>query len=187
MRGRYIDYDLDGVSREEKAELLKSAEDGDSTRPADFRSTFNPDAVPHFRDNAAHMFFDVYKELTTNVDFINRCMKVYRDMILADRAGDREAFRHHMAEMLRMCDYNVSMLIPFFFPNFADGKAMTLYERPHAMAMMSMVPAGTLTVCAARQVGKCLAGDTAVDAVVDGEARKATMREIFNKAKAAAA
>lgn len=182
----YTDYELEGISQKERDELLKSARDTDDTRPADFRSTFNPDAVPHFHENAAHMFFDIYRELTTNVDFINKCMKVYSDMILADKSGNREAFRHHMAEMLRLCDYNVTMLIPFFFPDFADGRAMTFYERPHAMAMMSMVPAGTLTVCAARQVGKCLAGDTMVDAVVDGEDRKATMAEIFNRAKAAA-
>ena len=183
----YRDYDLDGISRSERDELLKSARDTDSTAPAELRAAFDPDAVPHFNENAAHMFFDIYRELTTNVDFINKCMKVYEDMVLADKSGDREAFRHHMAEMLRLCDYNVTMLIPFFFPDFSDGRAMTMYERPHAMAMMSMVPAGSLTVCAARQVGKCLAGHTAVDAVVDGVERKATMEEIFNKARAAAA
>lgn len=51
-----------------------------------------------------------------------------------------------MTELLRTCDYNPSLLVPYFFPAFPEDKPMTLWTRPHAMSMMAFVPNGTLTV-----------------------------------------
>lgn len=67
-------------------------------------------------------------------------------MQLASKEGKDEEFRHHMHELLRLCDYNASLLVPYFFPKFPDDKPMTLWERPHAISMMSFIPNGTLTV-----------------------------------------
>lgn len=84
------------------------------------------------------------------------------DMELAAESGEDDAFRYHMLQLLRLCDYNASLLVPYFFPKFPDDAPMTLWERPHAISMMSFIPNGTLTVQASRQIGKCLAGDTVI-------------------------
>lgn len=102
--------------------------------------------VPHINENAGRMFLDIQRELTMNTTFINNVTRVYMDMVNADKSGDREAFREHMTELLRMCDYNATLLAPIFFPSFTEDGPMTFWERPHAMAMMSVVPTGTLTV-----------------------------------------
>lgn len=100
-------------------------------------------------------------------------------MQLASKEGKDEEFRHHMHELLRLCDYNASLLVPYFFPKFPDDKPMTLWERPHAISMMSFIPNGTLTVQASRQIGKCLDADTKLVTKVSGEEKQLTIAELF--------
>lgn len=67
-------------------------------------------------------------------------------MKTASDDGNDEEFRAAMLDLLRLCDFNASLLVPYFFPKFPDDKPMTLWERPHAISMMSFIPNGTLTV-----------------------------------------
>ena len=53
-----------------------------------------------------------------------------------------------------------SCLVPMFFPKFNNNKPMSLWSRPHAIAMMSIAPNASITIQSSRQIGKCLTGDT---------------------------
>lgn len=92
------------------------------------------------------MFFDLQKEITTNPVFIEKVSRIMNLLIEADSNKDVNAFRHYEEQLLRVCDYNPSLLVPYFFPRFPEDKPMTLWTRPHAMSMMAFIPNGTLTV-----------------------------------------
>lgn len=141
-----------------------------------------PTFVPHMEENAGHMFLDLQRELSLSPEFINKVMRVYQDMVLADKSGERTAFRHHMTELLRLCDYNPSLLAPIFFPDFEGGGPMTFWERPHAMAMLSMTPTGTITVQASMAP---LHGQPGVQKKVNCWKPKATAMVISSQACAA--
>lgn len=101
------------------------------------------------------LYFDLYKELTTNPDFANKMEKEFKAVLLADKSGDVQARNFHLMNAIRACDYNMSLFVPYFFPDFVRGKPMTLWSRPHAMAMMAMAPNSSVTIAASRQIGKC--------------------------------
>lgn len=137
----------------------------------------------------AKKFFDLQKELTTNIDFQNRIIRKLHDIELAEKSSDRELWKEEIMELLRMCDYNPSLLVPMFFPKFYRGKSMTLHTRPHAIAMMAMGANLTMTIQASRQVGKCLTGKSAIEVqdVKTSTSSKCTLEDLFEEAKAATA
>lgn len=167
-------------------ELQQMIDDVDESAPAEPFADDTDVVTPHINENAGRMFLDIQRELTTNPGFIDKVTRVYQDMVLADKSGERDAFREHMTELLRLCDYNATLLAPIFFPSFTEDGPMTFWERPHAMAMMSLVPTGTMTIQASRQIGKCLSGSTLCKCKVHGEEKKLTLKELFEKAKEAA-
>lgn len=128
-------------------------------------------------------FFDLQKAITTDVTFNNKIQKLMHDLTLAEASNDKEAVRNSMLELLRACDYNASLLVPFFFPKFAGNKPMTLWSRPHAFSMMAVGAGNIYTIQASRQIGKCLAGKTEVCCRdKDGE-YTTTIADIFDAAK----
>lgn len=124
-------------------------------------------------------FFDLQKAITTDVNFSNRIQKLMHDLALAESSKDTEAVKHLTLEILRTCDYNASLLVPFFFPKFAGNKPMTLWSRPHAFSMMAVGAGNIYTIQASRQIGKCLTGNTVLECK-DGAC---TIEELFNEAK----
>lgn len=129
-------------------------------------------------------FFDLQRALTTNPEFNNKVQKLMQEIIKAEEAKNKEAMNHYMCELLRLCDYNASLLVPFFFPKFAGNKPMTLWSRPHAFSMMAIGAGNILTVQASRQIGKCLQGATALTTKdCDGKIKEETIGEIFENAK----
>lgn len=98
----------------------------------------------------------------------------------ASNSGNDDEFRSAMLDLLRLCDFNASLLVPYFFPKYPDDKPMTLWERPHAISMMSFIPNGTLTVQASRQIGKCVAGNTLLQLKINGVEKSMTIEDLFN-------
>lgn len=104
----------------------------------------------------------------------------------AEKAGEAEDMKENMKELLTLCEFNPSLLVPYYFPKFPDQDPMTLWSRPHAFAMMSFTINGSLTIQASRQVGKCVTFDTKiVTKNSDGQIREETMENFFNEAKEA--
>lgn len=138
----------------------------------------------NIRMSEAHPpFFDLQKKLTSDPKFCEDVKILLADIAEAHASGNVEKLKRKNTELLRLCAFNPSLFLPYFFPNFQDGKPMTLWARPHAFAMMAMIPNGSLTIAASRQIGKCVTGDTEVTAVVSGERKKLGMKELFNLCK----
>lgn len=131
------------------------------------------------------LYFDLYKELTTNPDFANKMEKEFKAVLLADKSGDVQARNFHLMNAIRACDYNMSLFVPYFFPDFVRGKPMTLWSRPHAMAMMAMAPNSSVTIAASRQIGKCLSGLTflKVRSEKSETVENTTIADFFEEAK----
>lgn len=130
-------------------------------------------------------FFDLQKALTTDVKFIGKIERVLKTLQLAEKAGDKEAWRHEALNLLRLCDYNPALFSSYYFPRFYRGKAMNFWSRPHAFAMLALGANLTLTIQASRQIGKCLSGETAITIKHDtaDRTRSCTLRDLFEETK----
>lgn len=128
------------------------------------------------------LFFDLQKELTTNPAFATRAERQVALVMKAAKEDNKEAAGHEMAKLLRLCDFNPTLLVPYMFPHFPEQDPMSLLSRPHAVSMMALVPNGSLTVQASRQVGKCLSGLTFLKIRTKTVENK-TISEVFEAAK----
>lgn len=129
------------------------------------------------------IYSDLYKDLTTNPDFCNKISKILKDIELADKAGNMEAAKQHVQDLLVACNFNASLLVPYFFPRFPEFEPMTLWTRPHSFSMMGLTLLGSLTVQASRQIGKCVDGNTELQVKINGSEKKLTIKELFNRSK----
>lgn len=123
---------------------------------------------------------DLYKALTTNPEFNSKVTKQLKLVQLADAKGDREAVANEIHELLKLCEFNASLLVPYFFPKYPETEPMTLWSRPHAFSMFAMTLLGQTVVKASRQVGKCVGGATKV---VTKELGEISMQDLFEHVK----
>lgn len=131
-------------------------------------------------------FLDLQKVLTTNPAFATRAAKLMDKLMKASAANDAAGVQTEMLALLRLCDYNPTLLVPYFFPHFPEQDPMSLLSRPHAVSMMAFIPNGRCTVCASRQIGKCLDGESKLRVRRTGEAYSGELRtieSIFEEAK----
>lgn len=133
------------------------------------------------------IYSDLYKDLTTNPDFCNKISKILKDIELADKAGNMEAAKQHVQDLLVACNFNASLLVPYFFPRFPEFEPMTLWTRPHSFSMMGLTLLGSLTVQASRQIGKCVDGNTELHVKIDDSEKVMSIKDLFNRNKQAAA
>lgn len=130
-----------------------------------------------------NIYFDLYKELTTNVDFINKVSKIMKAIELADKSRDFEAGRYHIHELLKVCEFNASLLVPLFFPKYPEFTPMTLWTRPHSFSMMAFTLLGSMTCQASRQVGKCVSGDTVVTIRTKDGTCDTSVKDLFDESE----
>lgn len=129
------------------------------------------------------VFFDLQNKLVSDPVFISKVGNVMDDINKAEIAGNKVETSKCMLKLLDMCEYNTSLLVPFMFPKYPVNKPMTLWTRPHAMAMLSYLPNATITVCTGRQTGKCATGDTKLKCKVGGAECEMTLADIFDTSK----
>lgn len=138
--------------------------------------------IADMSDNSS-LFFDLQKALTTDSVFIAKVEDQLKKLKYATDNNNKEAERNELLKLLRLCEFNPSLLVPFFFPKFIGNEAMRLWSRPHAFAMMNLGANLTITVQASRQVGKCLAKDTKLDIKHNGAICKKTIKDLFDDIK----
>lgn len=129
------------------------------------------------------MFFDLQKQLTTDPVYIQKIENIQRNLQKAAEAKDDEAFRYYQLQLLRACDYNASLLVPYFFPKYPNDKPMTFWSRPHAFSMMAFIPNGSLVIQASRQIGKCVVKETKLNCKVAENEQVMTIEQLFEYAK----
>lgn len=59
-----------------------------------------------------------------------------------------------MHDFIRYCHFNPGFLTSYFFPNYIDGKPMSLMNRPYAFSMMNYQVGGSTTIAGSRQTAK---------------------------------
>lgn len=126
---------------------------------------------------------DLYRDLTTNPEFCSKAMKILGVIEKAYKDGDTETARKGVHELLALCNYNPSLLVPYFFPRFPESEPMTLWSRPHSFAMMGLTFLGDTTIKASRQIGKCLIGPTHLKIKENGVTRITTIKDLFDNCK----
>ncbi len=135
-------------------------------------------------DNEYPMFLDLQHKLVTDADFCERTIQLMNSIEAADNIGDSLLSDKLLGQLIMACGFNPSLALQHFFPNFQDGQPMTLWSRPHAFAMMALVPNGSITIAASRQIGKCISGDTKVTVCIEEEEpKKTTCKELFSMAR----
>lgn len=135
-------------------------------------------------DNDDDAFFDLHKKVTTDSAFANRMHELLTYIAKADKLKRPKERDKAIAQLLRECRYNPSFLVPLYFPKFSSNKPMTLWSRPHAIAMMSIAPNASITIQSSRQIGKCLTGDTKMKCRIgDDRPREITLKELFENSE----
>lgn len=126
---------------------------------------------------------DLYRDLTTNPEFCSKAMKILGVIEKAYKDGDTETARKGVHELLALCNYNPSLLVPYFFPRFPESEPMTLWSRPHSFAMMGLTFLGDTTIKASRQIGKCLVASSEITTRENGVVSKDSIENLFKKCK----
>lgn len=128
-------------------------------------------------------FFDLHKHLTLDKNFLSNVIRITKDIEKYSSKEDKEKMREHILLLLRLCNYNPSLLVPYFFPNFVNNTPMTFWSRPHAFAMFTTGANLSLTVQASRQVGKCLEKDTRLIIKRNNAVVATTIEDLWNSTK----
>lgn len=90
-------------------------------------------------------------------------------------------------QILRMSDFNAGLLTPLYYPKFSEsGMPLSLMDRPFALPFFDIQVGGSITNRAGRQVGKCAAGKTKCQVLMDGspDPQTTTAQELFELCKA---
>lgn len=106
------------------------------------------------------MQIDLYKSLTTDPLFLRRIDKAFlavKDAELAVRQGkyrSDELLDKRIKELLEVCNWNLGILVPMYFPTFIDGHPLNPMRRPHSFMMLSLFTYGYTAVRGSRQIAK---------------------------------
>jgi hypothetical protein len=105
------------------------------------------------------MFIDIKKKLETDGQFRHALMS-YAQLIdsveskMMRKEKDKKILVEATLAMLKLMEYNLGLLVGYFFPKFDKGEPMTLYDRPFSMVMFHMPIRGYVCVKGSRQIGK---------------------------------
>jgi hypothetical protein len=103
------------------------------------------------------MFLDLGYKLKNDIDFrhdIQKKLHILAALENSSRASDIQQRNDSLMGILRMCDYNLGVLAPYYFPNFADGKPLSFLSRPFSFAMTHIQVGGYTCLRGSRQIGK---------------------------------
>lgn len=104
----------------------------------------------------APAYFNILHEATTNKPFIDKLDVITAELEYYQKLGamGKVRFEEALAKLLRLCRYNTGLLVGHCFPKFDGVSPMTLSKRPFAFPIYDMLPYGSLTIRAGRQVSK---------------------------------
>jgi len=103
--------------------------------------------------------FDLNHKLKTDGEFQYKLNKVLKVMLTHEpnknfSARANKEYNASVVDFLKLCNWNIALLLPYYFPKFDKGKPLSLAERPFTVDMMSVQPYQTLVIRGSRQSGK---------------------------------
>ena len=63
----------------------------------------------------------------------------------------------HLLQILRLCNFNPGLLVPYYFPAYPEKEPLSLFARPFSFAMFNLQIGGFTVIRASRQIGKSTA------------------------------
>lgn len=106
------------------------------------------------------MIVDLYKELTSNDLFRLRLDKAFLRLKSAENDVKAGKYRSEILldkrieEILELCNWNLGILVPLYFPTLIDGNPLNPMRRPHSFMMLSLFTYGYTAVRGSRQIAK---------------------------------
>ena len=109
--------------------------------------------------------FDLHTKLCTDIKFAHKLNylvnKIHR-FHLESKTNPQK--KKQMADavliLLELTHYNLSPLVPFYFPRFDSGQPFSFKDYPFAMELYDVRSHQITTLRGSRQIGKCLSGNT---------------------------
>jgi hypothetical protein len=105
------------------------------------------------------MYLDIPWELKSNPAFARQIESITSD--LANLEELVESYPQHrprldvkMTELIQACDYNMGLLVPYYFPQYPKENPMSLFDRPYSFAIFNFQIGGFTVIRASRQIGK---------------------------------
>ena len=102
-------------------------------------------------------YIDLAWELKENPTFRGKIVR-YVDEVQrisrSNRPEEKARAKLILADIWRECNFNVALLMPYFFPLFDQGKPFRVGRRPANYALYSLCPGGATTIRGGRQFGK---------------------------------
>lgn len=130
-------------------------------------SIFVYDLVGHMRrDTRAR------EKILSTMSNVEKVHKEYRQ-----HKASRSETAKAMGDAVVACNFNVGLLMPYFFNNFRDMHPMSLLDRPYMFTMTCLAPDSVTVLMSGRQVGKCVDADTDIST----DAGVMTLRELFDE------
>lgn len=107
-------------------------------------------------------YLDLEYKLRTDGDFRHLIINFARTLQFFDAAARRDAkflprYRETLNDFLLLCNRNLVMLTPFFFPKYPKGKPLNFAEYPFAWNLFSLEIGASTTVRGSRQISKSTA------------------------------
>lgn len=104
-------------------------------------------------------YFDIAWEARTNPRFVDRVEKLTAELRELEqhknlRFDARAGVASKLFEIYQACNYNIGLLMPWFFPKAIAGTGMTLARRPFAFALYDLMFGGETTIRGSRQISK---------------------------------
>lgn len=103
---------------------------------------------------------DFYKLITKDSDFIGKINKILKAIQEEDAKytrGSGSALKRrdmYMHDLLKLCNYNLGVLIPMFFPKYIKGKPLDPRRRPFSFLMTDIFSHGFTAIRGSRQIAK---------------------------------
>lgn len=103
--------------------------------------------------------FDLYKKIKNDPAYCKRLEVCLDRMDEIEGRGlssltNRDQMGDEVMELLKLCQYNSSLLVPHFFPAYPYQEPLSLFNRPFAFALMDLQLGGYTVIRASRQIGK---------------------------------
>jgi len=103
--------------------------------------------------------FDLHHKLTNDLRFNHKLTGLLRKLVAANiqiktKPAAKKIVGDTVKQILELCQYNLSPLVPFYFPTFDSGRPFTFKDHPFAMALYDVRPLSITTLRGSRQIGK---------------------------------
>jgi hypothetical protein len=99
-------------------------------------------------------YFDLEWNARTNPVFRSELLSLIKRVDFFERSQQPVEQGVAVRALLRHCNYNFGLLVPYFFPRYPKDQPLSLSDRPYSFSMFDLQIGGSTTFRGSRQIGK---------------------------------